>query len=314
MTNLKQILLEFSKLEEKLPPDLQKMVGNVFLGSDPVLQKIQKADPEDNTKWENDLYDKLVYWINSPNTVIANFFSKNKDLIIKLAKEFPTLLMPPIGKLAYRGTRVKLDSLEMAFKTKKFKVVRVAGREVFHFKNLAYNPNRDSQSWSVDPKVAFRFTGRGEDGSVAVVYVTKVNRDFLFNPNLLNVLWKSQGGSGREDETVRVAKSGVFEAFVSTGVLYNDWELSLKDNFVHKLPSTAPYFKVLLDKYNKDIDYWNRNGENYDRANSVEDIISMYGVDEYGFTISEPDGSPWTYNDLVVEYSKAVKKYIKLGK
>ncbi len=297
MISLKQILLEFEKLDEKLPPDLRQKVGNVFFGSDPNMQKIQKAKPEDDTRWEDDLYRKLIYWINSPNGVLANYFRQNKDLISKLAKEFPALLMPPIGDLAYRGTRIKIDSLERAFRTKKFEVAKIAGREVFHFKKLAYNPTRDSQSWSVNPKVAFGFTGHTAKKDVAVVYVTKVNKDFIFNPVLLNTLWKNQGGAGKEDEIIRIAEEGTFEAFVDTSVLHNSWDLRFTENFIHRLPSAKPYFDTLLNNYNKD---------DYQNISSIEELIDMYRGINYEF----PPGSVWGYSEMSKQYQKYAKKYI----
>jgi len=317
MISLKQILLEFNKLDEKLPPDLRQKVGNVFFGSDPNMQKIQKAKPEDDTKWEDDLYRKLVYWINSPNTVLASYFKQNKDLISKLAKEFPALLMPPIGDLAYRGTRIKIDSLERAFRTKKFEVAKIAGREVFYFKKLAYNPNRDSQSWSVNPKVAFKFTGHtAKEDNIAVVYVTKVNKDFIFNPVLLNTLWKNQGGGGKEDETIRIAKEGTFEAFVDTSVLHNSWDLRFTENFIHRVPSAKPYFDTLLNNYNKDVNQTNKESEtdDYQNISSIEELIDIYRVAldqginyDYEFP---PPGSVWGYSEMSKQYQKYAKKYI----
>ena len=183
-------------LKEKLTPNLQKKVGNVLFGSLNTIAKLQKAkipvdgsEAELNTAWENDLYANIESWIEVSEVSVAKFFAKNKELLQTLAKEFPSVLQPPIGKLAYRGTSIKIDSLKNAFIKKQYVIVKVGGREVFHFKNLGYIPNRESQSWTVDPKVAFKFEGRANnEDSVRVVYAIRVNKDFIFSPELMNCL------------------------------------------------------------------------------------------------------------------------------
>ena len=61
-----QVLEHLRQLKEKLTPDLQKKVGNVFFGDDPKVAKLQGAktpkgfdSAETNTAWEDDLYNKL---------------------------------------------------------------------------------------------------------------------------------------------------------------------------------------------------------------------------------------------------------------
>ncbi len=309
MIELQDILNELGTLQEKLPPDLQKKVGNILFGGNWKITKAQGIKPpkdgvaEPNTTWENDLFDKLNAWTSSSSDTLAKYFMKNKELLNRLAKEFPQLLLPPIGQIAYRGTAIKIDSLEQAFRKKKFTIVKIKGREVFHFKNLDYSPNRTAQSWTIDPKVAFNFDGKSDYDRavqvVQVVYATKVNKDFIFNPKLMNIIFSE---TRREDEIVRVAEKGTFEAFVDTEIVFNTWRLEPKDNFIHRLPSAKPFFAPMIEKFNKMVKNENKRfGEElYRSAATVEDII-QFDHEEYG----TPSGFIFDR-----EYTKYVKKYI----
>ena len=305
MKSLEQLLTELRTLQEKLPADLQNKVGNVFLGGNADIAKLQGVKtpkgfdyPEKNTAWEDALQNNIEKWLDTSDARVAKYFKKNKALLDQLAKEFPQALLPPIGQTAYRGTSIKLDSLEQAFRKKQFKVVRLAGREVFHFKNLDYSPNRPAQSWTINPRVAFKFEGRpGTSNVVPVVYATKVNKDFIFNPNLMNILF----GQIKEDETVRVAEQGTFEAFVDSSAILNTWELEPEENFIHRLPSAKPYFDQMVEMYNKAVKAENKRlGEElFQPAATVEDIILFNTTEE---------GNPAGF-DLNREYTKYAKKY-----
>lgn len=305
MKSLEQLLTELRTLQEKLPADLQNKVGNVFLGGNADIAKLQGVKtpkgfdyPEKNTAWEDALQNDIEAWLEVSSPRVAKYFKKNKALLDQLAKEFPQALLPPIGQTAYRGTSIKLDSLEQAFRKKQFKVVRLAGREVFHFKNLDYSPNRPAQSWTINPRVAFKFEGRpGTSNVVPVVYATKVNKDFIFNPNLMNILF----GQIKEDETVRVAEQGTFEAFVDSSAILNTWELEPEENFIHRLPSAKPYFDQMVEMYNKAVKAENKRlGEElFQPAATVEDIILFNTTEE---------GNPAGF-DLNREYTKYAKKY-----
>ena len=301
MKPITQILKEIKALNEKLPNDLQKKVGNVLFGENPAITKLQKApaEPEElDTSWEDNLYFKLKTWVSSSGIDVANYFTKNKELLQTLAKEFPSVLQPPIGKIAYRGTSIKINSLKNAFIKKQYTIVKVGGKEVFRFKNLEYNPNRKSQSWTVDPKIAFKFEGRANnEDSIHVVYATKVNNDFIFSSELLNIIFDA---NENEKEVVRVGGKGTFEAFVDSKVFLNTWKLEPKDNFVHKLENAAPFFEPLVDKYNKLAAKDNKRfgEEMIPPVRSVDDIIKV------------ADSGPEAFK-FKMEYSLAVKQFIK---
>jgi hypothetical protein len=307
MRTPEQVLEYLRQLKEKLTPSLQKKVGNVLFGDDDDIAKLQgvkipKDDvAEPNTKWESELYRKIQYWTNSSQGSLAKYFKKNKELLDQLAKEFPEVLKPPIGETAYRGTTIAVNSLELAFKKKKFEVIKIKGREVFRFKNLGYSPNNPAQSWTVDPKVAFRFKGTSDNiDYVQVIYSTKVNKDFIFNPQLMDIIFK-----GSEKETVRIGGKGTFEALVDTPIIYNPWVLEPRNNFIHKIPSAKPYFKPMILKYNKMVDAANKrlDYEGYTHAGSIEAIIKADDQEEI------PQGF-----SLYKEYTAAVKKYMKAVK
>jgi hypothetical protein len=301
-----QILKEVKALCEALSSDMQKKVGDVFLGGDRKIAKLQGTKPEEDTEWEKDLHSKLVTWISASETHIAKYFAKNKELLQILAKEFPSVLQPPIGKTAYRGTIIKIDSLKNAFLKKPYNVVNIGGVEAFHFKNLDYNPKRDSQSWTVKPAVAFQFDKLADnEKTVHVVYATKVNKDFVFNPELLNIILGFKEG---ENEVVRVGRKGSFEAFVSTEVLYNTWRLDPSENFVHKVSKAKPFFDLVISKYNTLATKENKKAGNelIPLVKSIQDIINI----EYG--ASGPN-SPEAFN-FKREYSDAVKRFIKYTK
>ena len=296
MKSVSQILKEVRALHEKLPAALQKKVGDVLFGELPPAVLLQKAplNPiEINQPWEDDLYWQINQWVGSSETKTANYFAKNKELLKTLAKEFPTLLQPPIGKMAYRGTSIKTDSLRLAFMKKQYTIVKVGGRQVFRFKNLKYSPTRNSQSWTIDPKKAFKFEGNANnEDSVRVVYATKINNDFIFSPQLMNIIFKHE-----ESEVIRVGSEGTFEAYVDSEVFLNTWKFEPKDNFVHKLTKAAPFFKPMVDKYNKLA-----AKEKISPVHSVKDIIEVYD--------NSDNVAPMGFN-LNREYAKALEQFIK---
>ena len=300
MKPITQILKEIKALNEKLSSDLEKKVGNVLFGEDPAIAKLQKAPTkpvELDTSWEDNLYFKLKTWVSSSDSETAKYFAKNKVLLQTLAKEFPAVLRPPIGKMAYRGTSIKTNSLKFAFMKKQYTIVKVGGREVFRFKNLKYSPIRKSQSWTINPKVAFTFEGTtNNEDSVRVVYATKINNDFIFSPALLNIIF---GSATSEEEAIRVGSEGTFEAYVDSQVFLNTWKFEPKDNFVHKLTKAAPFFKPMVDKYNKLA-----AKAKISPVYSVEDIIEAY--DNSNSLIDTPMGF-----SLNREYAKAVQQFIK---
>jgi hypothetical protein len=303
MKSTKQILKEIQQLFEKSPKSVYSKVGNVIFGEYPDIVKLQKAPSkprEIDTNWESVLIWTIKQWVGTSETKTANFFAKNKELLKTLTKEFPAVLRPPIGKKVYRGTSIKTDSLRTAFLKKQYDVVMIGGKEVFHFKKLKYKPARKSQSWTVDPKVAFKFEGRRDNQkSVHVVYATTVNDDFIFSPQLMNIVFGQQ-----ESETIRIGGEGTFEAFVDSYVFKAAWHFIPKYNFIHKLSKAKPFFKAVVDKYNKAAARDNKDYPDETQiplAKSIEDIIAYEEMDSMSVV-------NFNFN---VEYGRAVTKFVK---
>lgn len=295
-------------LKEKLSPDLQKKVGNVLFGSNKDIAKLQKVKPpkdgsvpELDTKWEKELLRNIRFWTMKSTDPIAVFFRNNKELLKTLAKEFPLALQPPIGTQVFRGTSIKTDSLKNAFIKKQYKVLKVGGREVFHFKNLEYNPARDSQSWTTNPKVAFKFNGNADyTSTIHVVYSTKVDKDFLFNPELMDIVF-----NGKESETVRIEKKGTFEAFVDSGVFLTSWKLEPIDSFIHKLTKAKPFFEPIIIKYNKLAARENKQWSDEEQIMLVSSIVEIIDA-------VEEDRAPVGFVGIWSKsYRKATQDFIK---
>lgn len=298
-------LIRESFLNETLPAALQKKVGNVLFGDKAWSAKIQGAKvniktdkgfiAEPNTEWESELYDKIRGWTFSSSDTLAKYFKKNKALLDTLAQEFPKLLQPPIGKKVYRGTSIKISSLINAFKTKDFDVVEVAGKEYFHFKNLKYSPLRDSQSWTIKHDTAFNFYGKS-DGSFAVqvVYATIADNSFIFSPTLLNNIF-----GGNERETIRVAKSGIFEAYVDVDKITNRDYIDLENFFIHKVPNAAPFFEKLVIEYNK-TESTRKDGKKIP-VKSIDQILKLVSMRQ----------ADWDRHDTQEYYQEATREYVK---
>jgi len=283
---------------------LYAKVGDVFLGGTGAIAKAQKAKKEPNTPWEMDLEDHIGAWVSSSSDELAKYFKDNKSTLDQIAKEFPLLLQPPIGQPVYRGTSIKIDSLVEAFRTKDFEVVKIKGHEVFHFKNLDYNPNRDAQSWTVDPRVAFQFKGKSGAvfKNVHVVYATKVNKDFVFSPKLLKLFFQRD-----EKETLRVAGKGTFEAFVDSNIIFIAWSFPPEQSFLHKIPKAKPFFDVIVNTYNKHAAAENKKlgVDKFRKAKNIADLTDIAYEDDSEL--------PELFN-FRSEYIKAAKKFVKAYK
>ena len=298
-------LIRESLLNEALPAALQKKVGNVLFGDKAWSAKIQGAKvnvktdkgfvAEPNTKWESELYDKINGWTFSSSDTLAKYFKKNKALLDTLAQEFPKLLQPPIGKKVYRGTSIKISSLINAFKTKDFDVVKIKGKEFFHFKNLKYSPIRDSQSWTVNYDAAFKFSGNSDGQfAVQVIYATTIDENFIFSPTLLNNIF-----GGDEQETIRVAKEGEFEAYVDVTKITNIDYLDPENFFIHKIPSAAPFFNKIVTLYNKSKS--TRKDGKKTPVNSIDHLLNLSSIQQ----------ADWGRYEVEDYYQKATKEYIK---
>ena len=114
--------------------------------------------------------------------------------------------------------------------------------------------------------------------------------------------------AGQESETVRIGGEGIFEAFVDSSVFLNTWKFEPKAFFTHKLSKAKPFFKPMIDKYNKAAAKDNKRfpEEMISPVSSIEDIITSYdNIDNMG--------RPIDFN-FRKEYSKSTRQFINLIK
>lgn len=223
------------KLKEALPPKTKALVGNTLLGQEPEIAKLQRKELEPNTEWEQELRAGIESWTEVSTDELADYFLKNKKVFDQLAVEYPKLMQPPYGKLAYRGTQIKLNSVINAIETRDYKVAKIKNRYYIRFSKFPYTPYRPAQSWTINPKIATEFgvlSIWGNDASVAqVLYSTKVDDKFAFNPKLLAIIFGNDEG-----EIIRIDKKGEFDALISAKFL-------AERHLLHRLKGLRAYFE-----------------------------------------------------------------------
>lgn len=291
MIKLKSILLE------KLPADLKKDIGNVLFGEDPDIADLQSQDTESNTKWENSVYKKIKSWTDTSDKSTADFFLKNKDKFEALRKEFPEIIAPPVGDFVYRGSKLKVSSLKKALPLLTISDVDYIGYNAsnsrfgkvafFAINNFPYKPHLSAQSWTLNSFTAREFGSETHPKDrIQVIYKTKVNNEFVFNPEFMNIVY-----GDKEDEVVRVAKEGSFTALI------NSYELTYTLN-THLFKQATMFFEDALIEYNEIAD-----SEGYYTASSWNKIAA-----EYDYNIeSLPDFGRKLYTDAADAFIKSLK-------
>jgi hypothetical protein len=252
--------MKLNKLQEALPAAVKKKIGKILFGDNYAtniadkqvgnLKKLQglpkSVTNEPNTKWEFDLLKDIEDWVERPDNKIAADFIKSRSDLSALAKEYPELIQAPVGKKAYRGSKIKAKSIVKTLKAATdIKSVYLKSNQVIKFTNFPYFPLRNAQSWTTNIEVALEFAYNGYGyNNVRVVYQTVVDdKNWLFNPKLMNIVFSADGG-GKEDETIRVAGAGTFTAYILTDSL-------ILTKVLHFIPSAKPFFAEALVKYNK---------------------------------------------------------------
>lgn len=179
MIQLKDILKE---------DEVSDKFGNVAFGEDPNIAKMQGKKKEKNTKFEGNLLDALIKWIDQSTTNIADELYSNYSLLKKASKKFPSVLGPftPNGTELYRGIRYPNKKLiEKLKKTKKENwTEEKIGADTFYkySKPVKYTPRRKVQSWTSSKKVASQFSIASKPG---VCLSTIQNEEFLFNEKFI---------------------------------------------------------------------------------------------------------------------------------
>lgn len=265
-------MISLKNLYEKLSPDVKAKVGDKVMGDKSELPsgiimrlaKLQGLSPklmdEPNTKWEKELASNLDTWVKSSTDKVAKYFKNNLDTFNKLAKEYPQIFMTPRGVPVYRGTKINFDTVKKLLKaTNKFAIEKIGTEYFIVLKGVKYKPNRPSQSWSLDPRIAYTFTGI-DIGRVPAVLVGKTDSSFIFSPELTAAFFGKE-----EKEVVRVAEEGFFNVYLPVNSL--NYRMVL-----HNLPSAKPYFQQVLDDY---VEFVNTSNQAVSRVLEKQGKLSV---------------------------------------
>lgn len=347
-------MISLKDLYEKLSPDVKAKVGDKVMG-DPDselplsairdLAKLQGLAPkqmdEPNTKWEKQLVANLLSWVDSSTDKVANYFRSNLDAFKKLAKEYPKIFAAPQDVAVYRGTNISHATVIKLLKgTKKFKIVKIQSTPMLVLQGVKYNPNRISQSWTLNPKIAFKFGESeyfGRNKKIKAILVGKSDSSFIFSPKLTAALYIED-----EKEIVRVAKQGTFTVYLNMNELYIT-------ELLHHLPAAKPFYEDIVADYNKFVEkawatvnqvaksktsppreWWLKNLLQVKLDNGMLDDWSPTkdGIPTTSSKIKTIDqllsaprhltaytkdvsGTPWIRFDTNLEYSKASKRFLK---
>lgn len=199
--------------EVELPKSIQKSVGNVLLGANPKIAKLQNKPLEKDTPKEIEIINNLKNWTaGSTDSTEKAMISTVADLQV-LRQYFPEILNPPYGKKAYRGTSLKLKEI-MNF-IKKYPKYDVIEYDMIRFKQpYPYVSKREVNSWSTTPFFASSFQGKSFESAdnVPVVFETKIDDTFIINPIVMNIIFKTAANefSRDEDEIIKFDQTGTY--------------------------------------------------------------------------------------------------------
>lgn len=217
------------KLKDILKEDeVNDKFGDVALGGDPNIARMQGKKQEDNTEFEEKLYDILNTWTFETSIGLANKLYNNFALLKKAAKKFPKVFLPSTsdGTILYRGIRnlnkQLRDKLEKT-KQEDWKKVTIGDKIMYQYsKPVKYTPRLKVQSWTSSAKVATFFSKPREWSvdSISVILSTTQNNEFLFNQNLIRYIFSDTLSS--EKEILHFGQT--FKEKVYISISRNFWE------------------------------------------------------------------------------------------
>ena len=202
--------------EAPIPQSIQKSVGNVLFGSNPVIAKIQDKPQEKNTPYEDNMVAKLKNWTTQSTSQSEKGVVTTIADLVKLKKYFPEVLNPPYGEKVYRGTSIKLPIISNFIRQNPEHEL-VEGNAVRFKTPFPYAPQREVSSWSTSLFYASSFQGKSFEGAVnvPVIFETTVDDTFIMNPQVMNIIFKSMGDKQQdfyrdEDEVMKYNPSGTY--------------------------------------------------------------------------------------------------------
>lgn len=203
------------KLFELSPADIKKKYGNVLFGSRPGLAALQNKEYEKDTKTEEKLYNILSMWFMFASSTSSAGIEASLNDLLTLKDYFPTILRPPYGKPAYRGTSISLDDLKSFLELNKDKIKKLT--EYLYIIDIPYpyQPKRKTSSWSTDIDSASSFEGRGVFGSIPVIFTTKIDDSFIMNPNASDEMLSDSGSfDNDEQEIIKFEPEGKYKLII----------------------------------------------------------------------------------------------------
>jgi hypothetical protein len=203
------------KLFELSPADIKKKYGDVLFGSRPGLATLQNKEYEKDTKTEEKLYDILSKWFMFASSTSSAGVEASLNDLLALKNYFPTILRPPYGKPAYRGTSISLDDLKSFLELNKDKIKKLTEYLYIIDTPYPYQPKRKISSWSTDIDSAGSFEGRGVFGSVPVIFTTKTDDSFIMNPNASDEMLSDSGSfDNEEQEIIKFEPEGKYKLII----------------------------------------------------------------------------------------------------
>jgi hypothetical protein len=202
--------------EAAVPQSVQKSVGNVLFGSNPIIAKIQDKPQEKNTPQEDQMIDKLKNWTTQSTSQSEKGVVSTIADLVRLKRYFPEVLNPPYGEKVYRGTSVKLPIISNFVRQNPEHEIIEAN--AVRFKTpFPYTPQREVSSWSTSVFYASSFQGKSFESAanVPVIFETTVDDTFIMNPQVMNIIFKSMGDKQQdfyrdEDEVMKYNPSGTY--------------------------------------------------------------------------------------------------------
>ena len=165
----------------------------------------------------SEIDEVIIQWIDQKTSTsklnsISNFLLSKKKDIQELAKTNPEKYLSPNNETCYRGLEKVSDKNFVidSIKRKRFELTIAPGFDGYidaiKIDNYPYDPTRNSQSWSIDPDVAWRFSNSG------LILETVINSDFVMNPQYTSKINQKINSSGAssglsEEEVIHLGKS-----------------------------------------------------------------------------------------------------------
>lgn len=199
------------KLKDILKEDeVRRNFGNVAFGENPKIARLQNKDEENDTEFEEKLLQVLYNWLNGSSPVEQEELYKIHNLLKKASERFPQIFKPdtPDGTLLYRNLTVESNVAHLIKTLSKSDFTRNdietarAGTKTFwmYDKPIRYTPSGNVQSWTSDISVGAGFSG-------AILLQTTQNNEYLFNQNLLDILWNELRTKPSEQEILHFGKT-----------------------------------------------------------------------------------------------------------